>query len=270
MSSVTAWARRLESALDRRVLSPGDFGAALQAIGITRGATVMIHSSMDAVNRRVPGLGPVRLIRLLQDLVGRDGTLVLPTFPFEGLQYEYVRSQPVFDVVRTPSRVGLLTEVFRRSPGVIRSLHPTHSVAAWGARSRELVADHHLGTAFGETSPLYKLRQCGGLVTAIGVPPELFSVFHVVEELHPTTRARQYGAERFEMTIVEPDRRTPYWIVPLRPDGHRGRGRAVRALVREGTIRRHAPAGLTLAVADADRLFERSWRLVDEGGFEGD
>src|SRR5881397_1311983 len=44
--------------------------------------------------------------------------------------YFYVQKNPKFDLRRTPSKVGPLTEVFRPLPSVVRSLHPTHPVAA--------------------------------------------------------------------------------------------------------------------------------------------
>ena len=38
----------------------------------------------------------------------------------------------VYDIVRSPSTVGHLTEVFRKTEGVRRSEHPFSSVAVWG------------------------------------------------------------------------------------------------------------------------------------------
>src|SRR5262249_16752964 len=53
-----------------------------------------------------------------------------------------------------PSQMGLLTELFRRRRGVLRSLHPTHSVCAHGPLASEITRSHHLSSAaFGEISP---------------------------------------------------------------------------------------------------------------------
>ena len=163
-----AYWRRIDYTLDRRTRSRDVFTTHLQASGMSRGATVYIHSSMNEIRCRVPSLEPMDLIDLLKGLVGEEGTILLPTFPLRGLQYHYVQEHRCFDVKRTPSQVGLLTEIYRRSKGVTRSLHPIHPIAAWGKYSKELLAQHHLGTAFGETSPLYKMQQHNGVVVGLG------------------------------------------------------------------------------------------------------
>ena len=50
----------------------------------------------------------------------------------------------VFDVRRTPTAMGLLSEMARRQSDAARSLHPTHSVVAVGPLAGELVATHHV------------------------------------------------------------------------------------------------------------------------------
>ena len=148
---------------------------------------------------------------VLKELVGEEGTLLVPLFLFEARNIIMYKEQKIFDVKRTPSQVGLFTELFRRTEGVTRSLHPTHSVAAWGKHSKELVAEHHLGTAFGEKSPVYKMQRYNGLVAGIGVTPKrCFTLYHVAEELHPSTRAMQYSPEPFEMTIIHGQEKIPY------------------------------------------------------------
>src|SRR5205807_1636548 len=57
--------------------------------------------------------GPVDVIRTLREVVGARGTLMMPAIPFRGTAVEYALGDPVFDVRRTVSRMGLLTEVFR-------------------------------------------------------------------------------------------------------------------------------------------------------------
>jgi hypothetical protein len=81
----------------------------------------------------------------------------MPAFFFgsaEVYNRDYYRKHVRFDVRRTPSQMGLVTELFRRSPGVTRSLHPTHSVCALGPVATELLATHHLSEwACGKLSP---------------------------------------------------------------------------------------------------------------------
>ncbi len=52
------------------------------------------------------------------------------------------RTSPIFDHEKMPSNVGAISEAFRRSHGVVRSVHPPHSVCAMGPLAAELTADH--------------------------------------------------------------------------------------------------------------------------------
>lgn len=268
----TAWrkGRTFLRDFDRRTMSQETFVRQLKELGFAPGATIYLHSSMDALTRRVRSLTPFQLINLLKDMMGEGGTLLMPTFPFTGSQYHYVQRQKVFNVNRTPSQVGLFTELFRRSEGVIRSFHPTHPVAAWGRHSKELVAEHHLGTAFGEKSPVCKMQQYDGLMAGLGVTPKYcFTLYHVAEELHPTTRAMQYSSDSFEMTIIHAENPLPYHVIPLRPDLRRRYGRADRILRKEGILSYFTVKGLEFSVTNVGSFLSRSMELIDANMYYG-
>ena len=265
------WGRRLDYFLDSRTLSQEEFINHLQNLGIFPGATIYLHSSMDKLMRRVPSLNTFACINLLKELLTDEGTLLVPTFPFLGSQYHYVQRQRLFNVQRTPSAVGLFTELFRRTAGVTRSLHPTHPIAAWGRHSKELVAEHHLGTAFGKTSPVYKMQQYYGRVVGIGVMPRhCFTLFHMAEELHPCTRAMQYSSETLDMIIIHGQEKIPYRVTPLRPRSSnrvRNYGRAERILRREGILRYYRVKGLQLSVTLVCQFLQKCQKLIDANLF---
>ncbi|PNE18176.1 hypothetical protein V511_13105 [Mesotoga sp. Brook.08.YT.4.2.5.1] len=54
------------------------------------------------------------------------------------------RLSQISDHEKTPSNVGAISEAFRRSHGVVRSVHATHSVYAMAPLADELTADHHM------------------------------------------------------------------------------------------------------------------------------
>ena len=82
----------------------------------------------------------------LQSLIGRDGLLVVPTCTSQqGIP------KPVFNPVNTASEMGPFSEYFRHQPGVFRSNHPTHSVAAWGKGAEAFTRGHKY--AYGRQSP---------------------------------------------------------------------------------------------------------------------
>ncbi len=106
--------------------------------------------------------------------------MAVPTLTFSTVS----ALQPVFHQTLTPSVVGTLTNVFRQHPEAMRSLHPTHSVAAIGARAAELVAGHEQDdTPCSLVSPYGKLITWGGKVLIIGPGLECCTFFHCCEEL---------------------------------------------------------------------------------------
>jgi aminoglycoside 3-N-acetyltransferase len=208
----------------------------------------------------------LKLIGLLQTALGETGTLAVPTFPFQGKQYDYVRKQRTFNVRRTPSQVGLLTEVFRRMPGVMRSAHPTHPVAAWGKHAIELTSTHHLGPTFGETSPFYKLALFDGRVIGIGTRLESYTILHVADELSDTQRRRVFS-EPVRSMITNGTEEVPYEVRPLRPDARRNMTRVEKALLQNGVLTYITVAGLRCSTSKANEFIQASMKLIDEGRF---
>jgi aminoglycoside 3-N-acetyltransferase len=169
----------------RFAFTPADLKSALQQLGVVPGDVLMVHSAFD----RFAGFqgGPGEAIRTLQELVGTRGTLMMPTIPFRGTAVEYALSDPVFDMRQTVSRMGLITEVFRRSPGVMRSMHPTHSVAVWGSRIDALIAGHERAeTPCGRLTPYGRLLEYDGKILLAGVPANTMTFcYFIAEELEP-------------------------------------------------------------------------------------
>ena len=77
----------------------------------------------------------------------------------------------------------MLTDLFFRRPDAVRSLHPTHSVAAIGARAEELVDGHENVPALGVDSPFHKLARWGGWICYLGTNGETLSLLHVAEAI---------------------------------------------------------------------------------------
>jgi aminoglycoside 3-N-acetyltransferase len=165
--------------------TPADLRDALRQLGLAPGDVLMVHSAFD----RFLGFqgGPVDVIHALQDAVGTGGTLLMPTIPFQGSAIAYARGDPVFDAQHTVSRMGLITELFRRTPGVVRSRHPTHSVAAWGREAETIIAGHErAGTPCGRSTPYGRLLEHDGKILLAGVPANTMTFcYYVAEELEP-------------------------------------------------------------------------------------
>jgi aminoglycoside N3'-acetyltransferase len=110
----------------------------------------------------------------------RAGTLVMPTMSWRVV----TPANPWFDELETPSHVGVLAERFRLDYATHRSLHPTHSVAAFGPLAQHLTLTHHCeDTPCGLTSPYGKARQTEAHIVLLGIGLERCTAIHHAEEM---------------------------------------------------------------------------------------
>jgi len=169
----------------------------LRAIGLKAGDAVGVHSSLKSIGW-VEG-GPDAVIEALMEAVGPEGTILMPTM---------CGPAPEFLIAETPSRTGLITETFRTRPHVIRSPHPTHSVAVWGKHGRHIADGHPPASALGVDSPFHRLAKLGGHILLLGVDSRTSSLIHVAEAI---ARVRYlevyYPGYDVPMTVVYPDGR---------------------------------------------------------------
>ncbi len=185
-----------------------DVGDVLKSLGLHKGDHVLVHSSMH----RLGGYKgkPSELITVLTDVVGEGGTVLMPMMPFQGSAINYANSRDLFDVRRSPSKMGLLTEMFRRTKGVVISTHPTHPVGARGKLAVELTSDHHLAQSpCGKPSPFQKLFAADGKTALLGVGIGAVTVFHALEEeIASTMPFDPFTQDWFELPTVNMDGET--------------------------------------------------------------
>jgi aminoglycoside 3-N-acetyltransferase len=180
---------------------------ALRRCGVEPGMTLLVHSSLSALGW-VNG-GPVAVIQALLDVLGRDGTLVVPTHsgnysdpshwgnpPVPQEWWEPIRdTMPAFDPRITPTwGMGVIPETFRRWPGVLRSYHPSVSFAALGPRAKFITDNHELEYGLGEGSPLARIYELGGWVLLLGVGYDTNTSFHLAEYRAPQLEPETLGA----------------------------------------------------------------------------
>jgi len=151
------------------------------ALGVRKGDVLLVHSSLKSLGDSE--CTPQVVVEGLLAALGDDGTLLMPA-----LSYATVGPRPTqtntFDVLQTPSCVGTIPETFRLTPGVLRSVHPSHSACAIGRRAREMTADHHLDTTpCGEHSPFARLPGAGAKILMLGCGLRPNTSMHAVEEV---------------------------------------------------------------------------------------
>ncbi len=165
---ITDLIRRRRLAVKRRIFrapfSTADMRALLSKLGVVRGQVLWIQSSWNEFYN-FPGK-PSEVLALLIEMLGPQGTLVMPAFPIDQ------DPDKVLDIDYAPSSSGLLTEIFRRHAGVSRSIHLTSSVCALGPAANYLVKDHHLDPfPWGKLSPFQRLAELDGRLMCLGLGP---------------------------------------------------------------------------------------------------
>ena len=210
-------ARLLRDAAGRAPVPRSRLVAELDALGLRRGAIVLVHTSLSKIGW-VPG-GAQAVIAALLEALGDDGTLVMPTHtgqltdpaawqapPVPESWWKTIRAElPPYDPAVTPTRaMGAVAETFRSYPGVRRSAHPHVSFAALGPAADAIVGEHPLGSMFGERSPLARLYDLDAQVLLAGVG-------------HGNNTSIHLGEYRADF----PGKRTGPEGAPMRVDGQR-------------------------------------------------
>ena len=150
----------------------------LSQLGIARGDTVFLHSDAIVV-AQFPGLETQERIHCLLDAIeeflGTEGTLALPTFT-----YSFTKNE-VFDRQKTPSTVGMITEMFRLRPKTRRNADPIFSVAASGAGAEEF-ANTNGRECFGPQSTFALLHRRNAWIAGLGCGFDRATFVHYVEK----------------------------------------------------------------------------------------
>jgi aminoglycoside 3-N-acetyltransferase len=150
----------------------------LLLLGVFPGGILMVHPALRPFGI-VPD-GPMSVIEGLFRLIGEDGTLLMPALSWENVPPDC----PIFDVNKTPSCVGLIAETFRLLPETSRSIHPTHSVCAFGRDSENLIGHHELdNTPCGPNSAFHKLPHLKGQILMLACGLIYNTSMHAIEEL---------------------------------------------------------------------------------------
>lgn len=182
-----------------------------QHLGLEQGMTIIVHSSLKSLGW-VCG-GPVAVIEALMNVVGQEGTIVMPTQsadlsdplywenpPVPEEWWDIIRQEmPAFDPKTTPTLgMGKIVECFRTYEGVVRSNHPTSSFAAWGKHAVDITSEQSLSFALGEQSPLQKLYDLKAMVLLIGVGYENNTSLHLAEYKADSCFTYQQGSPIME------------------------------------------------------------------------
>jgi aminoglycoside N3'-acetyltransferase len=245
----------------------------LEKVPTSRGP-YLLHSSttsfelLDDTGLPLAGLSAAAwLLNQLKQHLGPSQTLCLPTHPKytdnPGFMFDKSQLKLTYDMKKTPSSVGLISELFRRQGGSLRSLHPLSSVAAQGPLAAELLHNNLNDSRplpHGIDSPYYRICRAGGTVLGLGIPLiKAMTILHVAEEVcdgqWPVPGffyERQFRVVDGEGTAREAvvRERRPEYVRSLILSAVR------HDLLREGLLREYSIDGVPIATADAQGVLE--------------
>lgn len=148
----------------------------MRTLGIQPKDRLLVHSSMRSIGV-VDGGGDTMIDALLEAVSG--GMLILPTHTWNRIGTECMTYNPKTE----PSCVGVLTNLFLQRSGVVRSLHPTHSVAACGDGAEAFVAgEEQWDTPCPKGGCWRKMVDLGVKILFLGCSLNTNTMLHGVEE----------------------------------------------------------------------------------------
>lgn len=155
----------------------------LQALGLGKGAVLMVHSSLRKV-------GPIKggadaLLGALLDVLGPDGTLLMVLG---------ADADEPFDALTTPvdtEDMGVLAEVFRQREGTQVNDHAAARYGAYGPQALRILEPIPLHDYHGPGSVLQRFTDMGGMVLRLGANTDTVTVTHWAEYLAKVPNKRR-------------------------------------------------------------------------------
>ncbi len=179
--------------------------ACLRSAGIVEGESLLLHAGFSAANGFKGTMGEVT--DTFMDAIGPSGNLMMMSLPYRDSSYAYLKRQSRFDVRKTPSQMGLISEFFRRRSGVLRSLSPAHPVLAYGPKASWIVAGHEdCQYSCGPGSPFDKAIELDAKVAFFDASFTTLTFFHWLEHhVQDGVDMPLYHEEPFDVPVIDHD-----------------------------------------------------------------
>jgi aminoglycoside 3-N-acetyltransferase len=196
-----------------RSYGPRELEAALRRVGLAAGDTVMLHAGFASSGFRG---SPKDLADVFLRVLGPTGNLLMVSMPYSSSTHDYLLEKKTFDVRKTPSHMGMVSELFRRRDGVLRSFSPSHPVLALGPKAEWIVADHDKCLyPCGPGSPFEKLAQLEGKMVVFHVRYPTITFVHYLEHLIEKLLPFPLYSETFDVPAINSNGNLE--IVKVRP-----------------------------------------------------
>ncbi|HPW37355.1 MAG TPA: AAC(3) family N-acetyltransferase [Syntrophorhabdus sp.] len=247
---------------------PDDLKKSLRSLGISSGDTIMVHSSFDFFNG-FKGK-PQDLIQCFIEIIGDQGNILMVAMPYRTSSLHHLQKNPVFDVNRTISKMGIISEIFRRKKNVLRSLNPIHPVLAYGKDASYIVESHDKCLhSCGEGSPFHKFRLLNGKVLFFDVPFSTFTFIHHIEDLiKDRLPFPMYHEKPFAARVIDylgNEREVPSYVFGEQAFTTRKPGILENELKKKKLLKKKRIGNTTLMLVAAEDAVRCTYELLDKG-----
>ena len=176
--------------------------ARLKQIGIKQGDCLFVQCSFNDLHTFSDS--PMALLDCLKEVIGETGTLFFPAYTNVS---KFKPNKPV-NLKVVPTYTGIVNEVFRRSPKIIRSNHPRHSICGQGPLAKNILSDHHTCQyADGKNSPFDKMRKLSNAkILTLGLDDCYLSFLHWIEDIEPSKlpfRIHKKAPKQYELISTD-------------------------------------------------------------------
>ncbi len=239
------------------------FIKALKELGVHNGDLLFVHSDISVFGK-LATKDKEKLLKALTEsiteTVSDEGTVIMPAF-----SYSFTKNEP-FDLGKTRSTVGILTEYFRNRSDVVRTKHPIFSVAIWGKLQEQLFNTGK--DSFGEDSIFEKLHENKGKLIFFGAPFQSCTYLHYIEQA--------YGVpyryiKTFKGTIIDGDEEyedeCTFFVRDLDKNVQLDTTRLEKHLLDSGLMKCTKVGGGNIMVIDAGALYDEGFKLLKKDLF---
>ncbi len=150
--------------------------------GLASGDVFLLHSDIRRLltefKKKKIKLDTSIIINSFLDLIGENGTMLMPLFNFT----DFIQNK-FFSLQNSKSMMGILTERFRTDYKILRTKHPVYSFAVIGKDANKFKKDNF--SAYGKESPFQVLKDLNGKIAILDLSEQnSMTFYHHIEELN--------------------------------------------------------------------------------------
>lgn len=146
----------------------------LQRVGVREGDGLLVHSALQFFGHPVGGIEIY--FSALQEVLGAEGTMVVPSFNFA-----FARGENYDPATMPAEGMGAFSEYIRQKSQAVRTTHPMQSFVVIGKKTSELVACD-TPSAFDDGSAVDRMLDLDFKLLLLGADIQASAIFHYSEQ----------------------------------------------------------------------------------------